>query len=108
MARASGACFVFDAAVLPALDGALEVIGLGVETGGGGNNRRFVAGSLTVEPGVSPDLVTLAHDPQTSGGLLAAVPPALADAVSAGLAHDGIDQWWIGHVEAGEPGIDLR
>ncbi len=75
MARASGTRFVFDAAALPALPGALELAAAGVETGGAAHNRRFVAGSLDVGAGVPAELVTLAHDPQTSGGLLAAVPP---------------------------------
>ncbi len=75
MARASGTRFAFEAAALPALPGALELAAAGVETGGAAHNRRFVADSLDVGAGVPPELVTLAHDPQTSGGLLAAVPP---------------------------------
>ena len=74
MARASGTRFVFEAAALPALPGALELAAAGVETGGAAHNRRFVAPSLTVaRRRARPELVTLAHDPQTSGGLLAAV-----------------------------------
>ena len=81
MARASGTRFVFEAAGLPALDGALELAAAGVETGGAAHNRRFVRPSLAIAEGVSPELVTLAHDPQTSGGLLAAVPADQVDAV---------------------------
>ena len=80
MARASGTRFVFDAAALPALPGALALAAAGIETGGAAHNRRFVAGSLEVGGDVTPDLVTLAHDPQTSGGLLAAIPPDEVDA----------------------------
>ena len=76
MARASGARLVFDGASLPALDGALDLARAGVETGGAGHNRRFTAPALVVGTGVAPELVALAHDPQTSGGLLAAVPGA--------------------------------
>ena len=75
MARAVGARFVFEAAALPALPGALELAAAGVETGGAAHNRRFVAPALHVGAEVAPELVTLAHDPQTSGGLLAAVAP---------------------------------
>ena len=107
MARASGARFVFDASTLPALAAPSRSSALGVETGGGGNNRRFVGGSLTVADGVAPGLVTLAHDPQTSGGLLAAVPQHLTDAVSAGLGHEAVDHWWVGRVEAGDPAVVL-
>src|SRR4051812_42564365 len=57
MARASGTRFVFEADALPALPGGLALAADGVETGGAGHNRRFVAGSLTVAPGVGPDLV---------------------------------------------------
>ena len=75
MARASGVRLVFDATAIPALPGALALAAAGVETGGAAHNRRFVAPSLDVAPGVAQPIVALAHDPQTSGGLLAAVPP---------------------------------
>ena len=52
MARASGTRFVFEAAALPALDGALDLARAGVETGGAAHNRRFVAPALTVDRGV--------------------------------------------------------
>ena len=74
MARASGTRLAFEAEALPALEGALDLARAGIETGGAGHNRRFTAQSLDVASGVAPDLVALAHDPQTSGGLLAAVP----------------------------------
>ena len=69
-----GTRFVFEAENLPALQGALDLAGAGVETGGAVHNRRFVLPMLTTAEGVAAHLVTLAHDPQTSGGLLAAIP----------------------------------
>jgi selenide, water dikinase len=102
MARASGTRFVFEAGALPALDGALELAAAGVETDGAAHNRRFVSPSLTIGAQVVPQLVTLAHDPQTSGGLLAAVPFERRDAVDKALAEAGVERWWIGRVEAGE------
>ncbi len=107
MARASGTRFVFDAAALPALAGALEVAAAGVETGGAAHNRRFVAGSLEIGAAVTPGLVVLAHDPQTSGGLLAAIPPDRVDDVDGAFAAAGVERWWIGRVEPGEPGVAL-
>jgi selenide,water dikinase len=107
IARASGARLVFEAASLPALDGALDLALAGVETGGAGHNRRYTAPALTVAAGVPAGLVALAHDPQTSGGLLASVDPALADAAEADLARAGACAWRIGRVEAGEPGVAL-
>jgi len=102
MARASGARLAFDAAALPALDGALELARSGVETGGAAHNRRFTAAALSVGENVDPALVTLAHDPQTSGGLLAAIPAADLDAVEADLAAAGVSSWRIGRVEPGQ------
>ena len=107
MARASGARFVFDAAALPVLDGALDLARAGVETGGATHNRRFVADELDLGTGVPPDLTALAHDPQTSGGLLAAVPPDRRDGVEAAMRDANVDRWWIGRVEGGEPGVVL-
>jgi len=108
MARASGVRFVFEATALPALPGALELAGAGVETGGAGHNRRFVAPSLTVAEGVAPDRIALAHDPQTSGGLLAALDVGAVDAAIDALAAVGVPAWRVGRVEAGEPAIELH
>jgi selenide, water dikinase len=107
MARASGVRFVFDAECLPALPGALALAAAGVETGGAAHNRRYVASSLEVGPGVTVERVALAHDPQTSGGLLAAIPPDRVDAVERALGDAGVERWWIGRVEPGGPGVRL-
>jgi selenide, water dikinase len=107
MARASGARLGFDAAALPALAGALDLARAGVETGGAGHNRRFTAPSLEVASGVTPEVIALAHDPQTSGGLLAAVPAPIVDAVEAELAGAGVASWRVGSVERGD-GVAVR
>jgi selenide,water dikinase len=111
MARASASRFVFEGAGLPALDGALDLARAGVETGGAGHNRRFVAPALTVEPGCPDELLVLAHDPQTSGGLLAAIQPAKLGAVEAALTAAGVSSWRVGRVErvpdGSEPGVAL-
>jgi selenide,water dikinase len=108
VARASEARLAFEAAALPVLDGALALARAGVETGGAGHNRRFTAPSLVVGAGVAPELVALAHDPQTSGGLLAAVAADLVDAVVADLTAAGVAAWRVGEVLAGEPAVELR
>jgi selenide,water dikinase len=107
MARASGNRFVFEADALPALPGARGLAVAGVETGGAAHNRRFVAGSFQAGASVPADLVTLAHDPQTSGGLLAAVPATHVAAVEAAFDAAGVERWWVGRVEAGEVGVAL-
>ena len=45
--------------------------------------------------------MTLAHDPQTSGGLLAAIAPAMLAAVESRLDRAGVPSWRVGRVEAG-------
>jgi selenide,water dikinase len=108
MARAAQVRFVFEAAALPTLPGALELAAAGVETGGAAHNRRFVLPDLTTADGVAAELVALAHDPQTSGGLLAAVPADRLATVEADLADVGVEAWRVGRVEAGGAGVELR
>ena len=102
MARASGSRFLFEATGLPALPGALDLAAAGIETGGAAHNRRYVAPALTVAADVAPALVTLAHDPQTSGGLLAAIRAADFDDTVRALNAVGVQAWRVGRVESGE------
>lgn len=101
MARASRVRLVFDAPMLPPLDGALDLARAGIETGGAGHNRRFAAAELSIADGVAPELVSLAHDPQTSGGLLAAVGPGQLDHIMHDMARAGVEAWVVGQVERG-------
>ena len=98
---------MFEADGLPALPGALELAAAGVETGGAAHNRRFVAPALTVPNGVAPELVVLAHDPQTSGGLLAAIGADDVDDTIRALNGVGVSAWRVGRVSSGEPGVEL-
>jgi len=101
MANGSGTRFVFDAAALPALPGAIACAQSGIETVGGAHNRRFVAGSLDLADRVPPEVVSLALDPQTSGGLLAAISSDEVDDTTRALNAAGVQAWRVGHVEAG-------
>ncbi|MFL5714273.1 MAG: selenide, water dikinase SelD [Chloroflexota bacterium] len=105
MARASGTVFAFNATALPALPGAIEVAMAGVETGGSAHNRRFVGASLDTGGDIAPETLALAFDPQTSGGLLAAVPQVLVPTVGDGLDAAGVEHWWVGQVER-DPNAD--
>ena len=89
------------AGALPLHRGALAAAEAGVRTGGDARNRASLGSRVTVAEGVSAELEALCYDPQTSGGLLAAVPPA--DAAS--LADEG----WavIGEVADGLPSVTL-
>jgi selenide,water dikinase len=95
MAERSGMSLVFDAAALPFYDGALDAAERGVRTGGDPRNRAHLDGRVTVDDAVSAAVEALCFDPQTSGGLLAALPPGttppdgftVVGTVEPGLAH---------------------
>jgi selenide,water dikinase len=101
MARAGGVRFVIEANALSALPGALDLARAGVETGGASHNRRFVAAELDVAADIAPERLTLAHDPQTSGGLLAAIPAVDAEIVLGALRDVDVEAWPIGRVDDG-------
>ncbi len=100
VAERSGARLVIDTATVPLHAGALEAAEAGVRTGGDARNRAHLTGRVMSKAPVALD--ALAHDPQTSGGLLATVDGAAVD----GLVAAGFTV--IGEVVAGQPGVDLR
>jgi selenide,water dikinase len=77
MAERSGASLHFDSGALPLYEGALLAAEAGVRTGGDARNRSYLAGHVTISAPAA--LEALAYDPQTSGGLLAAVHPGVVD-----------------------------
>ena len=79
MAEASGVAVELDLDALPALPGALEAAATGLVPAGAGKNRDSLGAVLEISPGADPLRVDLALDPQTSGGLLAAVAPEDVD-----------------------------
>jgi selenide,water dikinase len=83
IARASDVSVVLQGGALPELPGARTLWREGVRTGGAERNERFVSTFSDWSRADAADLA-LALDPQTSGGLLVAVPPSqVADYLSA-------------------------
>jgi selenide,water dikinase len=106
MAERSRVRLVLEAGRLPALAGALEVAGQGERTGGDSRNRAF-AGQRVMVDGVSAEVVALAFDPQTAGGLLVSIPPTRAAALESAFSASGVFLRRIGAVEEGA-GVVLR
>lgn len=101
MAERSGVRIEIDAAGLVGYPGAQRIAAAGTVTGGDGRNRDYLAGHL--ESSGDSTAEALCFDPQTSGGLLAAVEPAAADALLA--SGDG---WWrAGVATSGSPVVAL-
>jgi selenide,water dikinase len=100
MAERSGAVLTFDASALPLYPGALEAAEAGTRTGGDPRNRQHLEGKVTSSAPAA--LEALGYDPQTSGGLLAAV-----DADAAGPLRDA-GFTVVGVVEPGDPAVRLR
>jgi selenide, water dikinase len=114
MAAASCVDLRISAASVPLLPGAARYAAEGIWAGGMWRNRQHVLGSDTGRDGrlatVSKDvpeyLVGLLCDPQTSGGMLLAVPPDVLDQFEALCASRGLSAWEIGVAvapAAGEP-----
>ena len=106
MAVASGCRLVIDVGAVPLIDGVLGLVA-GNVPGGGVTNREHFASALTIRGVVDPDLVTVFHDPQTSGGLLASVAAEHADAARGAFATAGVAATQIGHVEGGAAAVVL-
>ncbi len=74
MAEGSGVTIEILAEAIPTLPGAIDAARDGFLTGGGGTNRIFVADRLKWKTPSDEILEHILFDPQTSGGLLIAIP----------------------------------
>jgi selenide, water dikinase len=97
--RASGLRAVLRRDAIPVYDGARELSARGIASVLLPANRADAPVEGAEEP--------LLHDPQTAGGLLAAVPAEKADALCSELRAAGCEGHIIGHLEAGAAPIRL-
>ena len=84
---------------LPVLPGLLQSLADGIVPGAIERNREASAGSLVAVEGLDQTMLDLCFDPQTSGGLLIAVPPKNVEALIRELHASGdVDAARIGEV----------
>lgn len=102
MADRSAVALVIEASTLQAYPGARQAAQRGVRTGGDPRNRDYVEGNF-VDAANDDAAAALCFDPQTSGGLLAAVDAPTAKA----LLQSGA--WWrVGSFVGGAVQISLQ
>jgi selenide,water dikinase len=102
MAAAGGVEVRFSASAAPLLPGALEYAYRGITTGGAARNRKYLKGKVTISQEVTEELANVLYDPQTSGGLLFAVPEDRASAVESCFAREGSPVWRVGEIAQGQ------
>ena len=102
---ASGAAAELDAAAVPLLAGARELVGRGAVPGGTKRNLDAMRDHVSFAPGVDEPTQVLLADAQTSGGLLIAVEPERLAALLDALARERTPaQAVIGRVTPGPAG----
>lgn len=106
IARNSGVGLRVDVSALPLLPGALAYAEAGIAPGGLERNRQFLQAAVRFRQPIDAAHELLLYDPQTSGGLLFALPPAAAETLQHAFADVGEPCWRIGEVIAAE-GIEI-
>ncbi len=108
LAHYSGYALEIDLESLPALDGAVDAINRKLIPGGLKSNRTFLEPWVSGHPSkrAVPELL---YDPQTSGGLLIAIPEVDSRRLEDALSARTLPVHNIGRVVEGRPGsISLR
>ena len=104
MAIASKVGLEIESKEIPLLPEAMEYANLGLLTGGGGSNRQFFSCRVEADSNVSPLLMDLLYDPQTSGGLFVSLPADQAEKLVEALHQEKIGAWRVGRVVEEHPG----
>jgi selenide, water dikinase len=100
MALASGVSLRVESASVEYLAGAAEAARGGFLAAGLKNNREFLEGCIEFGGKVAEEIRNLLLDPQTSGGLLAAVAPDAAERTMHALERRGVSARRIGEATA--------
>jgi selenide, water dikinase len=92
MASGSSITLILESGRLPLLRRARHLAEKGYLTGGCKRNREFLQDKITIDASIRSGLVEMALDPQTSGGLLIALPQKSAPKLVAELHAAGLKQ----------------
>ena len=106
MAEKSGVGLRFFVDELPFLDGALEYADQWLFPGGACRNQEFYAPHVRFAPRISEEVQMLLFTPETSGGLLIALPPAEGQRLRALCQAEGQPSWLVGEAVEGE-GVEV-
>ena len=113
MAEASGVLLRIDSEKVPILPGAIGYAKSGTLPGGLGRNRAYLLEKredgrprARVAADVSAEIEDLLMDPQTSGGLLAAVPREKLQSLLDSFDEEGLHYWIVGEVLPGS-GVEV-
>jgi selenide,water dikinase len=99
MASGSNVCLELEVNALPIMAEALDMYKKGMTTGVNRLNRQMVAKHARLDAGIEPWHEEILYDPQTSGGLLVALPESEGRAALAALKKRGVsDACIIGRV----------
>lgn len=98
MAVGTNVSLRIDHARIAYIPGAIEASRGKFFSGGMASNREFLEGCVGVAPSVAAEYEALLFDPQTSGGLLAAIAPDAIEAATAALEQRNVHARIIGEV----------
>lgn len=98
MAHGSKTAITLEAAHVPVIEGALDFAMMGMVPEGAFRNRTFFAPGMDLAPGLDSLIRDLIFDPQTSGGLIIALPGKDADECLSRMVDNGIPAALIGEV----------
>ena len=104
LAGASGVPLQLFLNQLPAYPRALEMAAMGLVPEGAYRNREYYFPRVDGQAGCDPRYLDLLCDPQTSGGLLIAVPAERSALLQQKMAERGVAAPVIGAVGTGAPG----
>ena len=99
MAKASHKSVIIEGNMIPAIEGVYNLLQEGFCTGGGKRNRDYAQSDCYISHEIDPLYITLAFDPQTSGGVLIAVNEKNVKKVLNVLAENNEMGYIVGYVE---------
>jgi selenide, water dikinase len=111
MLRASNMNAVLDPDAIPALDGAVSLLGRGITSSLHADNVAAMTALGRGAPCLTDPIAALLIDPQTAGGLLAGIPAEGAAACVAqlrGLGYRAAEIGFVAQADGSEPKIELE